>query len=71
VPGAERMKQARAALGRSWALLKREVLPNHVAAAVIALTAGELSLTAGLHIAVDGTWRRRSCGERAGLGSSV
>jgi NAD(P)-dependent dehydrogenase (short-subunit alcohol dehydrogenase family) len=35
-------------------LLKREVLPDHVAAAVIALTAGELSLTTGLHIPVDG-----------------
>ncbi|HEU5421088.1 MAG TPA: bifunctional aldolase/short-chain dehydrogenase [Streptosporangiaceae bacterium] len=35
-------------------LLKREVLPGHVAAAVIALTAGELSLTTGLLIPVDG-----------------
>jgi len=35
-------------------LLKREVLPEHVAAAVIALTAGELSLTTGLLIPVDG-----------------
>ncbi len=34
-------------------LLKREVLPEHVAAAVVALTAGELSLTTGLHIPVD------------------
>jgi rhamnulose-1-phosphate aldolase/alcohol dehydrogenase len=34
-------------------LLRREVLPEHVAAAVIALTAGELSLTTGLHIPVD------------------
>ena len=34
-------------------LLKREVLPEHVAAAVFALTAGELSLTTGLHIPVD------------------
>jgi len=34
-------------------LLKREVLPEHVAAAVIALTAGDLSLTTGLHIPVD------------------
>jgi len=34
-------------------LLKQEVLPEHVAAAVIALTAGELSLTTGLHIPVD------------------
>ena len=35
-------------------LLKREVLPDHVAAAVVALTAGELSLTTGLLIPVDG-----------------
>jgi rhamnulose-1-phosphate aldolase/alcohol dehydrogenase len=35
-------------------LLKREVLPEHVAAAVFALTAGDLSLTTGLHIPVDG-----------------
>jgi NAD(P)-dependent dehydrogenase (short-subunit alcohol dehydrogenase family) len=35
-------------------LLKREVLPEHVAAAVFALTGGELSLTTGLHIPVDG-----------------
>ena len=34
-------------------LLKREVLPEHVAAAVIALTAGDLSLTTGLHVPVD------------------
>ncbi|MFD9700344.1 bifunctional aldolase/short-chain dehydrogenase [Lentzea sp. NPDC059081] len=34
-------------------LLKREVLPSHVAAAVIALTAGDLSLTTGLHVPVD------------------
>jgi rhamnulose-1-phosphate aldolase/alcohol dehydrogenase len=34
-------------------LLKKEVLPEHVAAAVVALTAGELSLTTGLHIPVD------------------
>lgn len=34
-------------------LLKREVLPEHVAAAVFALTAGELSLTTGLHVPVD------------------
>jgi hypothetical protein len=34
-------------------LLKREVLPEHVAAAVLVLTAGELSLTTGLHIPVD------------------
>ncbi|WP_433049017.1 bifunctional aldolase/short-chain dehydrogenase [Dactylosporangium sp. CS-033363] len=34
-------------------LLKREVLPAHVADAVFALTAGELSLTTGLHVPVD------------------
>jgi rhamnulose-1-phosphate aldolase/alcohol dehydrogenase len=34
-------------------LLGREVLPEHVAAAVVALTAGQLSLTTGLHIPVD------------------
>jgi rhamnulose-1-phosphate aldolase/alcohol dehydrogenase len=34
-------------------LLGREVLPEHVAAAVIALTAGELSRTTGLLIPVD------------------
>jgi NAD(P)-dependent dehydrogenase (short-subunit alcohol dehydrogenase family) len=35
-------------------LLKQEVLPEHVAAAVIALTSGDLRLTTGLHIPVDG-----------------
>jgi NAD(P)-dependent dehydrogenase (short-subunit alcohol dehydrogenase family) len=34
-------------------LLKREVLPEHVAGAVFALTAGDLSHTTGLHIPVD------------------
>ena len=34
-------------------LLKKEVLPEHVAAAVLALTAGDLSQTTGLHIPVD------------------
>jgi NAD(P)-dependent dehydrogenase (short-subunit alcohol dehydrogenase family) len=34
-------------------LLKREVLPEHVAAAVLALTAGDLSLTTGLNVPVD------------------
>ena len=34
-------------------LLKREVLPEHVAAAVVALTGGDLALTTGLHIPVD------------------
>ncbi len=37
----------------SRTLLKREVLPEHVAAAVFALTAGDLSQTTGLHIPVD------------------
>jgi NAD(P)-dependent dehydrogenase (short-subunit alcohol dehydrogenase family) len=34
-------------------LLKREVLPEHVAAAVVALTGPDLPLTTGLHIPVD------------------
>ena len=34
-------------------LLKREVLPEHVAAAVVALTGGDLPLTTGLHVPVD------------------
>jgi rhamnulose-1-phosphate aldolase/alcohol dehydrogenase len=34
-------------------LLGREVLPEHVAAAVYALTAGDLSQTTGLHVPVD------------------
>jgi rhamnulose-1-phosphate aldolase/alcohol dehydrogenase len=34
-------------------LLKREVLPEHVAAAVFALVAGDLSRTTGLHVPVD------------------
>jgi NAD(P)-dependent dehydrogenase (short-subunit alcohol dehydrogenase family) len=34
-------------------LLKREVLPEHVAGAVFALTGGELSQTTGLHVPVD------------------
>ena len=34
-------------------LLKQEVLPEHVAAAVVALTGGDLPLTTGLHIPVD------------------
>jgi NAD(P)-dependent dehydrogenase (short-subunit alcohol dehydrogenase family) len=43
-------------LGRFYAqrtLLKREVLPEHVAAAVFALTGGDLTHTTGLHIPVD------------------
>ncbi|MGW3955524.1 bifunctional aldolase/short-chain dehydrogenase [Streptomyces sp. NPDC004752] len=35
-------------------LLKREVLPEHVANAVFALTGGSLTHTTGLHIPVDG-----------------
>ncbi len=34
-------------------LLKKEVLPEHVAAAVFTLTAGDLAHTTGLHIPVD------------------
>jgi rhamnulose-1-phosphate aldolase/alcohol dehydrogenase len=34
-------------------LLKREVLPEHVAAAVFALVGGDLALTTGLHVPVD------------------
>ncbi|MEV4202387.1 bifunctional aldolase/short-chain dehydrogenase [Micromonospora globbae] len=34
-------------------LLKREVLPDHVANAVFVLTSGELSHTTGLHVPVD------------------
>ena len=34
-------------------LLKREVLPEHIANAVFALTSGELSHTTGLHVPVD------------------
>jgi rhamnulose-1-phosphate aldolase/alcohol dehydrogenase len=43
-------------LGKFYAqrtLLKREVLPEHVAAAVFALTGGDLAQTTGLHIPVD------------------
>jgi rhamnulose-1-phosphate aldolase/alcohol dehydrogenase len=43
-------------LGKYYAqrtLLKREVLPEHVANAVVALTAGDLALTTGLHVPVD------------------
>ncbi len=44
-------------LGRYYAgrtILKREVLPEHVAAAVFALVGPDLTLTTGLHIPVDG-----------------
>lgn len=43
-------------LGRYYAgrtLLKREVLPEHVAAAVFALTGPDLTQTTGLHVPVD------------------
>jgi rhamnulose-1-phosphate aldolase/alcohol dehydrogenase len=43
-------------LGKFYAqrtLLKQEVLPEHVAAAVFALTGGDLTHTTGLHIPVD------------------
>jgi rhamnulose-1-phosphate aldolase/alcohol dehydrogenase len=43
-------------LGQFYAqrtILKQEVLPEHVAAAVFTLTAGDLSHTTGLHIPVD------------------
>ena len=41
--------------GLHWDILRlyREVLPEHVAAAVFALTGGDLSQTTGLHIPVD------------------
>lgn len=45
-----------AKLGEFYAqrtLLKREVLPEHVANAVFALTGGDLSHTTGLHVPVD------------------
>ncbi|MFD0070697.1 hypothetical protein, partial [Streptomyces sp. NPDC127574] len=34
-------------------ILKREVLPEHVANAVFALTGGDLTHTTGLHVPVD------------------
>jgi NAD(P)-dependent dehydrogenase (short-subunit alcohol dehydrogenase family) len=43
-------------LGKYYAqrtLLKREVLPEHVASAVFALTGGDLTHTTGLHVPVD------------------
>jgi rhamnulose-1-phosphate aldolase/alcohol dehydrogenase len=46
-----------AKLGEYYAqrtILKREVLPEHIAAAVFVLAASELPLTTGLHIPVDG-----------------
>src|SRR3954469_662888 len=52
-------------------ILKREVLPEHVANAVFALTSGELSHTTGLHVPVDAGvaaafLRWRAVGGRAG-----
>jgi NAD(P)-dependent dehydrogenase (short-subunit alcohol dehydrogenase family) len=35
-------------------ILKKEVLPEHIAAAIFVLLGGELALTTGLHIPVDG-----------------
>jgi hypothetical protein len=58
--GAERAKVygvAEEDLGAFYAsrtLLKREVLPENVAAAVIALVGGDLSLTTGTLVPVDG-----------------
>jgi rhamnulose-1-phosphate aldolase/alcohol dehydrogenase len=58
--GAERAKVygvAEEDLGKFYAsrtLLKREVLPSHVAAAVFALVGGDLSLTTGMLVPVDG-----------------
>jgi hypothetical protein len=43
-----------AAVSAGRTLLEREILPEHVAAAVVALTAGDLPATTGLHIPVDG-----------------
>jgi rhamnulose-1-phosphate aldolase/alcohol dehydrogenase len=57
--GADRAKTygiAEDKLGEFYAqrtLLKKEVLPEHVAAAVFALVGGDLSQTTGLHIPVD------------------
>jgi hypothetical protein len=39
--------------GLEFALLEKEVLPEHVAAAVFALCGGDLAQTTGLHIPVD------------------
>ena len=58
--GADRAKVygvEEAKLGEFYAqrtLLKKEVLPDHIAAAVFAIVGGELPLTTGLHIPVDG-----------------
>ena len=58
--GAERAKVygvEESKLGEFYAqrtILKKEVLPDHIAAAVLVLIGGELGLTTGLHIPVDG-----------------
>ena len=58
--GAERAKVygvEESKLGEFYAqrtILKKEVLPEHIAAAVLVLIGGELGLTTGLHIPVDG-----------------
>ena len=58
--GAERAKVygvEESKLGEYYAqrtLLKKEVLPDHIAAGVFALVGGELPLTTGLHIPIDG-----------------
>ena len=53
--GARRNRRSpgRGALYAQRTLLKREVLPEHVAAAVFALAGGDLTHTTGLHIPVD------------------
>ena len=56
-PARRRLRRAEEdKLGEFYAqrtLLKREVLPEHVADAVFALTGGELTRTTGLHVPVD------------------
>ena len=58
--GANRAKQygvEEAKLGEYYAqrtILKKEVLPEHIAAAVFVILGGDLTLTTGLHIPVDG-----------------
>jgi NAD(P)-dependent dehydrogenase (short-subunit alcohol dehydrogenase family) len=58
--GANRAKQYgvdESKLGEFYAqrtILKKEVLPEHIAAAVFVVLGGDLTLTTGLHIPVDG-----------------
>jgi rhamnulose-1-phosphate aldolase/alcohol dehydrogenase len=58
--GANRAKQygvEESKLGEFYAqrtILKKEVLPEHIAAAVYVILGGDLTLTTGLHIPVDG-----------------